>query len=434
MTDRDIIKKFLDTLPSNCKSGEEYDKLISHFKIHNIFNEDYIRQAMSILRYYPKTDIDFEGLLRAGINFTDICSDIDISKLKKYTHYITNKDLQFELSQLKINFITNEKKSWLEELIEGKDYDKITNVYASKKNLTDIPTIIFNMISIRTLDLSSNNLGTLNPKIVTFTSLISLNLSMTSLVIFPYMLGQLEHLITLNISLNLLTMEDQYKYIDRVKFNKLETLNISGNKLKNINLSMFPNLVEVDLSSNQLTSVRFSNPKITIINIMYNQLGTMFEKPSEKVKTVIISFNRIKQFPPWVYGIQNFVNVDQNIPRDYGSGENWWNSNSWSDGWKSNGTKSNGTKSNGTKSNGTKSNTNPGGGQGGTRSNTGNSEGIPKASSYKDEALRYFGLTPKYTKEELRDKYIELCLIHHPDKGGSHEKFVELQRLYDILR
>lgn len=51
-----------------------------------------------------------------------------------------------------------------------------------------------------------------------------------------------------------------------------------------------------------------------------------------------------------------------------------------------------------------------------------------------DAALKYFGLPVNVTQEEIKKKYREYALKYHPDKpGGSHDKFNELSKHYNVL-
>lgn len=49
-------------------------------------------------------------------------------------------------------------------------------------------------------------------------------------------------------------------------------------------------------------------------------------------------------------------------------------------------------------------------------------------------AMRYFSVSEGYTKAELLRGYRKMCLIMHPDKGGSPEEFLVLQKHYEILK
>jgi DnaJ-class molecular chaperone len=43
------------------------------------------------------------------------------------------------------------------------------------------------------------------------------------------------------------------------------------------------------------------------------------------------------------------------------------------------------------------------------------------------------GVSKSATQEEIKKAYRKLALIHHPDKGGSAEKFKEIKKAYEIL-
>ena len=46
---------------------------------------------------------------------------------------------------------------------------------------------------------------------------------------------------------------------------------------------------------------------------------------------------------------------------------------------------------------------------------------------------KILGLIPPKTKQELKKKYRELVLKHHPDKGGDSEQFVKITDSYNTL-
>lgn len=60
-----------------------------------------------------------------------------------------------------------------------------------------------------------------------------------------------------------------------------------------------------------------------------------------------------------------------------------------------------------------------------------------KKKIYNDEyhvALRFMSLNEKFKKSELIRSYRKLCLIHHPDKGGSPASFLLVQKYYEFLK
>ena len=48
-------------------------------------------------------------------------------------------------------------------------------------------------------------------------------------------------------------------------------------------------------------------------------------------------------------------------------------------------------------------------------------------------AREILGVPSNATLEECRKKYLRLCLQHHPDRGGSAERFKEIQNAYAFL-
>ena len=52
----------------------------------------------------------------------------------------------------------------------------------------------------------------------------------------------------------------------------------------------------------------------------------------------------------------------------------------------------------------------------------------------REEALRELALMPDATPEEINKSYRRLAAIHHPDKGGEKEKFIQIRRAYEILK
>lgn len=51
----------------------------------------------------------------------------------------------------------------------------------------------------------------------------------------------------------------------------------------------------------------------------------------------------------------------------------------------------------------------------------------------RDGALRILGEDDLYDRQQIKAAFRRACLTAHPDKGGSHEEFLELKRAYDFL-
>ena len=50
------------------------------------------------------------------------------------------------------------------------------------------------------------------------------------------------------------------------------------------------------------------------------------------------------------------------------------------------------------------------------------------------EALRLFGFTSNFTKEELKKRYLELSKKYHPDLNGDEEMMKKVNMAYEILK
>jgi len=53
---------------------------------------------------------------------------------------------------------------------------------------------------------------------------------------------------------------------------------------------------------------------------------------------------------------------------------------------------------------------------------------LKKSSSH--EILQ---IEPPVSEEDIKKAYHKLCLVHHPDKGGCSEKFIEIKDAYNDL-
>ena len=51
-----------------------------------------------------------------------------------------------------------------------------------------------------------------------------------------------------------------------------------------------------------------------------------------------------------------------------------------------------------------------------------------------DDPFRVLGLKRSASDEDIKTKYRELILIHHPDKGGDHDEVIRIQEAYETLK
>ena len=59
---------------------------------------------------------------------------------------------------------------------------------------------------------------------------------------------------------------------------------------------------------------------------------------------------------------------------------------------------------------------------------------FPVAQEEEEDPFKVLGLKRSASDEDIKTKYRELILIHHPDKGGDHEEFIRIQEAYDFLK
>jgi hypothetical protein len=50
------------------------------------------------------------------------------------------------------------------------------------------------------------------------------------------------------------------------------------------------------------------------------------------------------------------------------------------------------------------------------------------------KSYRVLGLDQDASPQTIQERYRELCLKHHPDKGGSKDKFIEVHSAYEVIR
>ena len=58
---------------------------------------------------------------------------------------------------------------------------------------------------------------------------------------------------------------------------------------------------------------------------------------------------------------------------------------------------------------------------------------LPKDAAV-EKAYRYLGVSPRASNGDVNLAHKRLCREYHPDKGGSKEKFVELQTMFSLIK
>eukprot|EP00980_Cylindrotheca_fusiformis_P005736 scaffold1194_cov127-Cylindrotheca_fusiformis.AAC.13 len=184
------------------------------------------------------------------------------------------------------------------------EHAKKTGVLSlAEHKLEACPTVVFQIANLRTLDLSSNELTTLNPNIANLQKLKSLNLESNKLSpgsLNP--LGRLSNLQNLNCGDNLLSKPPEGSASSNVEPlpenlpNGLKQLKISGNYLSTIPRPILsPTLMKLDkldLSKNDIAAIpdEISNLKnLTELNMDFNSIVILPQSIGSLAKLKVLS-------------------------------------------------------------------------------------------------------------------------------------------------
>lgn len=182
----------------------------------------------------------------------------------------------------------------------------LTVLDLSHNNLSVIPKNLEVCKSLKVLNLSHNNIKNIKEQLfIHLTGLLHLDLSNNKLKTVPPQLGRLLNLKTLIISNNPLE-ESKMRQIERLK--SLQALHLSNTQRNNnnmpINLGDLTNLVELNLSFNQLVKVpddltclkelKRLNLSENLIENMPNEFGHWWPQ----LETLNLSSNKLETIPP----------------------------------------------------------------------------------------------------------------------------------------
>lgn len=209
-----------------------------------------------------------------------------------------------------VNILTEFKK-------KGKNKLDLSNL-----SLKNLPPVVCRM-NIKELDISGNDLRSLDPKIEQITGLVSLNISENSLTSLPEELGELHELKRIDLSNNkLMSLPESFEFlahletlkldynrfehlpVEIVDLNKLSTLSISHNHLEQVPdiLNKMQGLLHLDMSHNQISNVsRLLDSlleKLITFNLSNNEIFELpFRRMPKVLKTLDLSNNHIFTLP-----------------------------------------------------------------------------------------------------------------------------------------
>lgn len=196
----------------------------------------------------------------------------------------------------------------------------------STENITEIPTEISNLSKLEYLDLDNNKIEKISDEISKSTSLKTLILSRNNLTFIPNSISKLVNLEKLNLSSNKITNISSHI----TKLIKLKYLNLANNKQSqqiSSEILKLEKLEELDLYGNQLKSIPISLFQLNNLKIL-DLRGNSIEKIPEKISELIqleelyLSSNKIKELPNSLFELSNLKklllssNEIENIPND----------------------------------------------------------------------------------------------------------------------
>jgi hypothetical protein len=57
----------------------------------------------------------------------------------------------------------------------------------------------------------------------------------------------------------------------------------------------------------------------------------------------------------------------------------------------------------------------------------------PVNTMKKSRSHEILQIEPPVTEDDIKKAYRRLCLVHHPDKGGSNDEFIKINNAYNEL-
>ena len=219
---------------------------------------------------------------------------------------------------------------------EEAELKAVKEVYFMGFNLNSLPDSMQYMSSLRSLNVSFNQLAILPESIGNLSALQSLDASHNQLTILPEIVGSLSALQSLDASYNQLTILPEtvgslsvLRLLD-ISFNRLtilpetignlsalQTLYMSDNELTALpeTIQNLTGLERLDVSSNLLTAIPASIGKLSHLkelNVCENQLKTLPKEVQalKKLERLDIDGNQIREFPAQILALHNLKALD----------------------------------------------------------------------------------------------------------------------------
>lgn len=190
------------------------------------------------------------------------------------------------------------------EIVYRLENAHVVELYISYCNLTikTIPDELFQLVNLKRLDLSLNQLVSVPPLITKFKQLEYLNLSFNHISRLPTTFNKLLNMVELNLSDNYL----ETLPLSFFSLSNLKKLRLNGNKIKDFpyiddNFNIFPELESIDLDNaafSELPKWILRLPKLRFLSLTHIRF-TRFPIELSKVDTLEELYLDSTEFPAW---------------------------------------------------------------------------------------------------------------------------------------
>jgi len=198
--------------------------------------------------------------------------------------------------------------------IEKAVKDKVTKLFLNNKGLTVLPPEIGQLVNLKELDLSYNQLNDLPVEIFRLVNLVNLNLNNNRLNALPETIRQLSDLMTFYVSNNLLTAIPPE--IGQLK--KLTNLDLTYNHLQGQLTSAIghlPKLTNLFLKGNGLTALHPAIGTLTDLTTLYLSENQLITLPAEigqlkELTTLDLENNQLAALPSEICQLTKLTEIN----------------------------------------------------------------------------------------------------------------------------
>ncbi|BBM88127.1 leucine-rich repeat-containing protein kinase family protein [Candidatus Uabimicrobium amorphum] len=264
----------------------------------------------------------FENLRNLEMNNTRITFMTGIDKLSRLEKcYVASnriRKIPDEIRKLSSLTTLDVSSNRLKDIPAEISFTALIELRLHNNFINKVPEQIIHLRSLTILDLSNNKINELPENIGQLKLLQKLYLQNNHLQSLPHSFAQLHQLEELNLGNNQFSEIPQ----ELQHLPKLCHLNISQNEISDISGNNLQNLMNLDVSHNNLSQVTLCFPQLHTINFSHNNLAHVVidVETSQKLRQIELSHNKLQQLPQEIFHIPSLEklylnhNQLQNIP------------------------------------------------------------------------------------------------------------------------